>query len=120
MRMKRLLVKSAPLLAAALAVFGLAYYFSSGGVAGFRGLGGRKEAPLPAPKTEGGAGYRIRLMEETAPEKGWKESQDEVKETREERPGAVIIRRPLGGINLMVLLDGSEWMASEAGSRSFE
>ncbi len=121
MRLAKVITWPVATLGAALVAFAIGYYLAMGALAGLPALKSASVAPPPAaggPPEEESA-YRIKLMEEVAVEKGWKERDEEVKESREVRDGARIIRRPLGGVFLALVLDGSAGMAKPDGEAAF-
>ncbi len=119
--MKKLMPRIGLLVTGAFLAFLGAYFFAAGG---FRGEAGRtpgqRSAALPAGTADDESGYRIKLMEEIAPEKGWKEDEEERPETKEEVEGALVTRRPLGEVVMAIVADGSARMDVEANRRTFE
>ncbi len=123
--MKKCLIWTAVFLAAALAAFAAGYLIAVR--SGEERIASVPPAPPPTPPKAGEAvpagpdqGYRIRLMEEITEDKGGKGEPQAPAETREERPGVTIVRRPLGGIALAVVLDGSAAVSAGAGREAFE
>jgi hypothetical protein len=121
--MKKLLVWFLIILVSAFASFLAGYYYSAGKLTGFiRDASTPKGIPTGGETGgDGQGGYRIGLVEELAEENNREKNGDDEQEiSREKKGDALVIRRPLGGINLVLITDGSNRMATPDGKKTLE